>query len=67
MTYTENNYFSFSFSGRVELLKFVYFYAQKSITKAGNNKFQDLIYVPRIDDGNSKIQISIVWVILISV
>ena len=42
------NSFSFSFSGRVELLKYVYFYAQKSIIKAGNNKFQDLINVPRI-------------------
>ena len=41
------NSFSFSFSGRVELLKYVYFYAQKSIIKAGNNKFQDLINVPR--------------------
>ena len=39
--------FSFSFSGRVELLKYVYFYAQKSIIKAGYNKFQDLINAPR--------------------
>ena len=28
-------------------LKYVYFYAQKSIIKAGNNKFQDLINAPR--------------------
>ena len=27
----------------MELLKYVYFYAQKSIIKAGNSKFQDLI------------------------
>ena len=32
----------------MELLKYVYFYAQKSIIKAGNNKFQDLINAPRI-------------------
>ena len=32
----------------MELLKYVYFYAQKSIIKAGNNKFQDLINVPRM-------------------
>ena len=32
----------------MELLKYVYFYAQKSIVKAGNNKFQDLINDPRI-------------------
>ena len=31
----------------MELLKYVYFYAQKSIIKAGNNKFQDLINAPR--------------------
>ena len=31
----------------MELLKYVYFYAQKSILNAGNNKFQDLINVPR--------------------
>ena len=31
----------------MELLKYVYFYAQKSITKAGNSKFQDLINAPR--------------------
>ena len=31
----------------MELLKYVYFSAQKSIIKAGNNKFQDLINVPR--------------------
>ena len=41
------NSFSFSFNGSVELLKYVYFYAQKSIIKAGNNKFQDLINAPR--------------------
>ena len=28
-------------------MKYVYFYAQKSIIKAGNNKFQDLINAPR--------------------
>ena len=33
----------------MELLKYVYLYAQKSIIKAGNNKFQDLINVPRRD------------------
>ena len=32
----------------MELLKYVYFYAQKSIIKAGNNKFQDLINAPRM-------------------
>ena len=32
----------------MELLKYVYFCVQKSIIKAGNNKFQDLINVPRI-------------------
>ena len=42
------NLFSFSFSGRVELLKHVYFCAQKSIIKAENNMFQDLINAPRI-------------------
>ena len=31
----------------MELSKYVYFCAQKSIIKAGNNKFQDLINVPR--------------------
>ena len=31
----------------MELSKYVYFCAQKSILKAGNNKFQDLINVPR--------------------
>ena len=45
------NSFSFSFSGRAELFKYDYFYAQKSIIKAGNNKFQDLINVPRISYG----------------
>ena len=32
----------------MELLKYFYFCAQKSITKAGNSKFQDLINAPRI-------------------
>ena len=32
----------------MKLLKYVYFYARKSIIKAGNNKFQDLINVPRM-------------------
>ena len=40
--------FSFSFSGRVDFLQYVYFYAQKSMLKAGSIKFQDLINVPRI-------------------
>ena len=31
----------------MELLKYVYFFAQKSIIKAGNDKFQDLINAPR--------------------
>ena len=31
----------------MELVKYVYFCAQRSIIKAGNNKFQDLINVPR--------------------
>ena len=31
----------------MKLVKCVYFCAQKSIIKAGNNKFQDLINVPR--------------------
>ena len=35
--------FSFSLRGRIKLLKYVYFYGQKSIIKAGDNKFQDLI------------------------
>ena len=30
------------------VLKYVYLYAQKSIIKAGNNKFQDLINASRI-------------------
>ena len=32
----------------MELLKHFYFRAQKSITKAVNSKFQDLINAPRI-------------------
>ena len=32
----------------MELSKYVYFCVQKSIIKAGNNKFQDFINVPRI-------------------
>ena len=36
----------------MELLKCVYFCTQKSIIKAGNNKFQDLINVPRIPPYN---------------
>ena len=32
----------------MELLKYFYFCAQKSISKAGNSKFQDLINAPRI-------------------
>ena len=32
----------------MELLKYVYLYALKSIIKAGNNKFQDLINAPRM-------------------
>ena len=32
----------------MELFKYVYFHVQKSIIKAGNNKFQDLINAPRI-------------------
>ena len=31
----------------MELLKYFYFCTQKSITKAGNSKFQDLINAPR--------------------
>ena len=31
----------------MELLKYIYFCAQKSITKAGNSKFQDLVNAPR--------------------
>ena len=31
----------------MELLKYVYFYAQKPIIKAGNDKFQDLMNAPR--------------------
>ena len=31
----------------MELLKYVYFCAQKSVIQAGNNKFQDLINAPR--------------------
>ena len=40
--------FSFSFSGRVDRLNYVYFYAQKLIIKSGDNKFQDLINASRI-------------------
>ena len=32
----------------MERLKYVFFYAQNSIIKAGNSKFQDLINAPRI-------------------
>ena len=32
----------------MELLKYVYFCAQKSIIKTGKNKVQDLINAPRI-------------------
>ena len=32
----------------MELFKYIYFYEQKSIIKAGSNKFQDLINAPRI-------------------
>ena len=32
----------------MELLKYVYFFAQKAVIKAENNKFQDLINAPRI-------------------
>ena len=32
----------------MELLKYVYFYAKKSIIIAGNDKFQDLINAPRM-------------------
>ena len=32
----------------MELLKYVYLCVQKSIIKAGNNKFQDLINAPGI-------------------
>ena len=46
---TMENLFSFPFRVRAELLKYVYFCAQKSIIKAGNNKFQDLINAPRIE------------------
>ena len=44
--YDMKHLFSFSFRGRMEVLKYVYFYAQKSIIKAGYNKFQDLINAP---------------------
>ena len=40
--------FSSPFRGRMELLKYIYFCAQKSIPKAGNSKFQDLINAPRM-------------------
>ena len=39
----------------MELLKYVYLYAQKSIIKAGNNKFQDLINAPRTYNGPTAI------------
>ena len=32
----------------MEVLKYVYFCTHKSVIKAGNNKFQDLINVPRM-------------------
>ena len=38
------------FRGRFELLKYVYFCEQKSLIKAGKNKFQDLINGPRMTD-----------------
>ena len=38
----------------MELLKYAYFCAQKSIIKAGNNKFQDLINASRIPGGNQE-------------
>ena len=41
------NVFTFIFRGRLELTKYIYFCAQKSIIKAGHDKFQDLINVPR--------------------
>ena len=45
-SYGTQNLFSFSLRGRMELLKYVYFYTQKSVIKAGNSKFQDLINAP---------------------
>ena len=36
-SYGTENLFSFSSRGRMDLLKYVYFYAQKSIIKAGNS------------------------------
>ena len=48
MIWHEKFVFNFSLRGRVELLKYVYFCAQKSIIKAVNNKFQDLINAPRM-------------------
>ena len=46
-SYGTENLFSSSLRRRMELLKYFYFYAQKSKIKAGNSKFQDLINVPR--------------------
>ena len=46
-SYGTENLFSSSLRGRMELLKYVYFYAQKSIIKAGNSKFHDLIDASR--------------------
>ena len=40
-------FFSSSLRERIELSKYVYFCAQISMIKAGNNKFQGLINVPR--------------------
>ena len=39
----------------MEFSKYVYFCAQKSIIKAGHNKFQDLINVPYMYDCSSLI------------
>ena len=38
----------------MELLKCVYFFEQKAVIKAGNNKFQDLINAPRRYSNNIK-------------
>ena len=43
----------------MELLKYVYFCAKKSIIKAGNNKFQDLINAPRILQFSTAVKIII--------
>ena len=47
-SYGAENVFPSSLRRMMELLKYVYFCTQKTITRAGNSKFQDLINAPRM-------------------